>query len=740
MRKEIHFGLPRNFVWLVLTTLLFTSAAFAQSDDQLADRATAERLTSTVVDLASQYQAAAPGEKTMALKNLQQAATQRQQFLSSILQSNPAEVLRVSVPAAITHSLPKPLQSTLEQEVDLRGELTVAIEDSVNGSRLHHFLNTGTEQLELHFAGEIPTNLLTGSTVRVHGVRLQNGLALTSSNTTSTTSTTTNTSASILPNTFGAQKTLVILVNFQDNTTQPWTVASAQSLVFTTASNFWLENSLQQTWMTGDVAGWYTLPISSTTCDIASIQNYGQQAAQNAGYVLSNYNHFLYAFPQTSACGWSGYSYIGGIPSNSWIDGAVYQQVVSHELGHALGLYHSHSLSCGTVVYATSGCTQYEYGDYYETMGNSNVNGNSMDYNAYQRERLGWLNYGAQPPITGVTSSGSYTLSPYEIQDGNPKALKILQSGSSNLYYYVEFRQAIGFDSLLSFGVSGYSEVRNGVVVHIASSGNGNSSNLLSMNPSSTWGSAMALDVGQSYTDSAAGVSISTTSVSSTGATVQVTLTGPVCTHANPTVSMSPSQSQWVTSGTTVSFTLTVTNNDNSSCASSVFNLGDSVPSGWSSSLGSTFLSLGPGTSGSATLQVTSPAGTANGFYTVGSSATNSSATSDTASASATYVVATPSITVTTNQTSYSRGQTVNITVTLASGSSALSGTGVTVNITKTNGSVVTLAGTTGSNGTATVTYRLKKTDPVGTYKVTASSAAGGSSATISASTSFGVQ
>src|SRR6266567_2674893 len=231
-------------------------------------------------------------------------------------------------------------------------------------------------------------------------------------------------------------------------------------------------------------------------------------------------------------CGWAGYSYIGGIPSSSWVNGQLYQDVVSHELGHALGLYHSHSLSCGTAVYAASGCTQYEYGDYYETMGNSNVNGYSMDYNAFQKERLGWLNYSAQPAITSVTSSGTYQIGPYEAQDTNSKALKILQSSSSGTYYYVESRQALGDDSALSnTSIPGYSSVVNGVVVHVATPSNANGSELLDMNPSATWGYAMALGVGQSYTDAAAGVTISPTAVSSTGATVQVTLAGSTCTH-----------------------------------------------------------------------------------------------------------------------------------------------------------------------------------------------------------------
>jgi hypothetical protein len=71
--------------------------------------------------------------------------------------------------------------------------------------------------------------------------------------------------AGTLPNTLGAQSTLVILVNFQDDpANQPYTVVDAQSAVFGVVSNFFLENSYQQTWVTGDVAGWYTIPLSSS--------------------------------------------------------------------------------------------------------------------------------------------------------------------------------------------------------------------------------------------------------------------------------------------------------------------------------------------------------------------------------------------------------------------------------------------------------------------------------------------
>jgi len=89
-------------------------------------------------------------------------------------------------------------------------------------------------------------------------------------------------SAAPLQNTFGAQDTLVILVNFQDNTTQPYTSSYAYNQTFVNNSNFYLENSYGQTWFTGNVVGWYTLPISST-CNTSTIASYANQAATAAG-------------------------------------------------------------------------------------------------------------------------------------------------------------------------------------------------------------------------------------------------------------------------------------------------------------------------------------------------------------------------------------------------------------------------------------------------------------------------
>ena len=73
--------------------------------------------------------------------------------------------------------------------------------------------------------------------------------------------------------TLGAQKTLTILVNFRDAPTQPFTVAYAQNVMLNTTSSYDYETSYQQTTLTGDVAGWFTIAESSAGCNYSNISS-----------------------------------------------------------------------------------------------------------------------------------------------------------------------------------------------------------------------------------------------------------------------------------------------------------------------------------------------------------------------------------------------------------------------------------------------------------------------------------
>lgn len=631
-----------------------------------AAREAASSQTTELLGLHKRLQKAATSERAQLREQLLGKAEQRRQLLLELAQSHPEEVLRVAIPEDKQKGMPAEVVAKLEQRLELEGELQVVYEDYEDApAKLRHFLKTPFgERFELRLANA-QREWRSGLSVRAQGVLLEHadgaseaiqgdlvvndddsGLLLLADGT--TTSTSTGELAYDLPNTLGAQRTLAILVNFQDKPSdKPWTATQASSLVFGDVSNFFKENSSQQTWLTGSVAGWYTIPISSTVCDGFAIQDAAKAAAQAGGYNLSNYDRFLFIFPQNSACGYSGMGQVGAFPSSAWIHNSLTLRTVAHEMGHNLGLYHAHARDCGNTTLGST-CTNQDYGDTVDTMGYSGTVGH---FNGFNKERLGWL---ASGNITTVASSGSFYIKPNSVASSAAKVLKIpngLDSSGAASYYYVEYRQPVGFDAKITErGVIDSANMFNGVTVRQASPSNGNSGYLLDMTAGSDFVDMKdaALIGGRNFTDS--GISITTQSTDSSQALVTVDLGaasggGQTCTRSAPVVSVSPGQSTWLAAGSGYTFTVSVTNKDSSGCASSSFNLAASKPSGWSASLGNASLSLAPGASSTTTLQVTSPSSAVDGFYSVGASAT---ANGLTASGSASFVVDNP--TSVTNQ------------------------------------------------------------------------------------------
>jgi hypothetical protein len=452
-----------------------------------------------------------------------------------------------------------------QSESTLEGTLEILHDDTPAGARFEYFVHTNNGRFALRFADQFPTHLLTGARVRVKGVKAGNTLDVGPN----TTSVQTVTPAPV-PNTLGEQRTLLILVNFSDAPTQPYTPDAARSMMFDTTSRFYLENSFEQTWLGGDVAGWFTIATTSTVCDTGAILTQAEAAASASGINVAAYQHLVYAFPQNDACLFWGRSSVGGNPSRAWINGDFELGVTAHEFGHGLGLWHSHSMDCDTAAIGAS-CTTYDYGDNVDMMGGSRF----AHFNAFQKERLGWLNAGASPPITTVEASGTYTLEAYELAGSGPKALKILKSVDPTTglqtWYYVQSRQAIGFDAGLA-ATDGFvlpSNVLNGLLIHLGNGSQG--SYLLDMTPASgstylDWRDP-ALPVGQTFTDPAAGVSVTTEWVTPTQAGVTVRFANDGGTPTSPpVVSVTTNQSSYTT-GQTVAMSATVKTSDGSPVA-----------------------------------------------------------------------------------------------------------------------------------------------------------------------------
>ncbi len=659
------------------------------------------------------------------------ACNRRCRFLFSLLLGLSFLLFAISTSEGTARSQPSALPAAADAAVDVEGEFEVLHEDFGKSGRYLYFLNTSSGQVPLHFNSKAPTNLLTGAHVRAHGTVDQSGtLILASGGSVTTTSTATTSSTAPLPNTFGAQSTAVILVNFQDApTNQPWTAAQVQAAVFSSAgaSGFILEASYGQTWLNGNVFGWYTIPVSSTTCDSYQIATNANNAATASGVNLGAYTRLVYVFPYNATCFWAGSATIGGNPSRSWINGGgtttntLDLGTFAHEMGHNFGLYHSHGLDCGPVTLSGQ-CTVWEYFDSMDTMGSGQGH-----YNSFQKERLGWLNYGSSPPIAAVTASGTYTLVPYEPTDSNAKALKVLKftnpTTGLSYFYYIEYRQPLGFDSFIS-SMADQNETK-GVVVHLVEQGAPNSSDLLDMTPKSSiyfdWND-VALVVGASYSDPDAGVVITTQSVNTSGATVSISVTNPSCVRALPAISISPAQGGPVLAGTTVNYTVSVSNNDSSSCGNSTFNLQSAIAYGWTGNLSSSQLTISPGASSSTSLSVTSGSNAVNGSNPIGVTAANIADFVYSASAWATYVVGTPvvgtsmAVTVSTSQTTYSAGQTVVVNAAVSSQGTPVVNANVSFAVTESNGSIVSGSGITGSNGAASFSFKLSHHPSIGTY------------------------
>jgi hypothetical protein len=578
--------------------------------------------------------------------------------------------------------------------VVLDGELDVLYEDGEAEARLVHFLDDGNRRIPLKFEGSFAPDLMTGSRVRVRGNLANDGVTATSVEVVATPTSTT-----------GAKKVLVILINFSNNATQPWPLTTVES-VNAQVRNFYLENSYGLTSLSFTVAGWYTIAATDATCDHYTWSTQAEAAATKAGVSLSAYDRLVFAFPKASACSWIGMGNLGG--SRSWINGTYTLKNVAHEQGHNFGNHHSKALKC-----ASSSCSTVEYGDDRDVLGKASVVGHM---NAFQKERLGWLNYGTTPAIQTVTSSGDYWIGSYVTQSGHPNALRIWNP-SQNHYYYVESRAQVGFDANVAAGVTLHSGI-SGISYQV------------DLDPVTTTYDS-TLDVGQVFTDSKIGLSIETLSTSADGALIRVNVGSAPCSTQPPGVSLAASGA--------MKYTVTLKNNNGSTCAASLVTATAAVPSGWTASFSpAASASLAPGASASMTLTLTAPAATTGVYsFTVtgkdGSSGKSGSVTGSVTLATSLNVTASASYLGGTGSR-----RSASIVVVAKAGTQAAAGAAINVVVTSPKGVRSTLAATAGADGRATLRMSLKAKDPAGVYQVAATASSNG--ATGQASTSFVVQ
>ncbi|WP_199878806.1 Ig-like domain-containing protein [Pseudoalteromonas sp. T1lg88] len=438
-------------------------------------------------------------------------------------------------------------------------------------------------------------------------------------------------SASTLASTTGEQKTLVLMVNFQENPTeQAMTNAEARELMFGTINDYYKANSYNQIWFTGEVVGPFTVPLSNQECNIAfTLEDEAKKQAQASGIVLDDYTRFVF-LTTGDGCSSNGSATTSSIPSRVIINGLKEPRVLAHELGHNLGLLHANALDCSEGVFGGT-CRTIEYGDSYDTMGSYDMG----YFNTFQKERLGWMAASVAPEVTLAQRSGTYTLGAYEENNGQPVAIKIprgLDENGKQRWLYIEYRQAIAHDGFLadrSYKVF-REDVTAGIVIRQATEGDARSSQLLHMKPGSYYEENFGfkdwrdptLPVGATFTDPESGATISLVSAESGNAEVSIAFGQTSCAEQAPSLSATPLSATEVSAGDQVSYKVSVTNRDSASCAASTVDVQALLPQGWYAN--SELVSLAPGESVNVTISVTSAVDASADTYSLTINASNS--------------------------------------------------------------------------------------------------------------------
>jgi M6 family metalloprotease-like protein len=385
----------------------------------------------------------------------------------------------------------------------------------------------------------------------------------------------------------------------------------------------------------GTSNGWYTLDQVYHEEQTGQIRS-AAMAAADADVDFTQYRRIFIVMngATDTAATWSGLGTIGcgslsspdgafnastsWLKSTSMITHTRGVHLALHEGGHNLGVGHSNSRDFDTEALGAPGVAGVvaEYNDVFSNMGRG-----LGHYTAPQKFQLGWM----PTQVQTITGSGSYVVQPLEVTGATVQALRIRRGTDNANWLWLEYRQPVGlydtvlvspfvFGNLITYLEDASSHIYSGGLLHYVDATTGNKTHLLDLTPQSRSGNTSPLisddwfdtALAGTWQDPYTGVSITTSNATGSGLSVTVSYGSGPCVEANPTVSLSPSNPS-AKRGAAVTLTLTVTNNDTTSCFGKTFAWSSALPPNWPTTFSVASLELSAGSSASISMTKTVP-------------------------------------------------------------------------------------------------------------------------------------